>query len=86
MLHSIIRCRKLWRLADNEAFLDCHYGAANADKYSVSVPNIIDIQAVFWGSDFPPDNYEARKKRGQIPKVFSPFDESRIGKSDATNA
>jgi hypothetical protein len=42
----------------------------NADNCRISVPNIIDTQAVLWGSDFPPDKYGARMKRDQIPKVF----------------
>jgi hypothetical protein len=47
----------------------------NADSCSVTVPNIIDTQSVFWGCDFPSEKYETRLKRDQISKIFSPYDE-----------
>jgi hypothetical protein len=48
----------------------------DADNCRVRTPKIIETQAVFWGSDFPPEKYEALSKRDEIPKVFKPSEET----------
>jgi hypothetical protein len=48
----------------------------HADSCRIIGANMIETQAVFFGIDFPLDKYKVRKKRDQIPKVFSPFDEA----------